>query len=259
MTWFDEQSDFAGFTWKQLSRDTFEGRRPDRARGVLRALGNHKYSFETIYEDGETTCTRASSLEQLLAAWFTPVDLAHRIAAWALDGIAPDVRRELRVLEPSAGEGNIARGLLAAGVLEKNLTLVEINPTRAARLELMFPFARVICADFLSFVKSYKNLAWDLSVGNPPYDGGLDTRHVSALMSRVDDAVLLLPLQSLAGGARYDAVWSQLVLLRLAVLVTRPKHPSGDLESASSGKRDSMVVDVSTRPTDADTRLEWWI
>jgi phosphatidylethanolamine/phosphatidyl-N-methylethanolamine N-methyltransferase len=51
------------------------------------------------------------------------------------------------VIELGPGTGAFTRALLARGVPEKNLTLVEVGSNFAAMLGLRFPKARILCAD----------------------------------------------------------------------------------------------------------------
>jgi len=101
----------------------------------------------------------------------------------------------LRILEPSAGTGNLARRCVhSAAVMAEwsnrgrnyvdeyrfdNLVdCVEIQPELAAGLEVEGIYNRVICADFLS-LRPNAFEPYDLVVMNPPFDRERDVDHVT--------------------------------------------------------------------------------
>jgi hypothetical protein len=95
----------------------------------------------------------------------------------------------LRILEPSAGTGNLARRLAqtfkSSSWPEEGLysfrhkvDCVEIQPHLAAQLEAEGIYNRVLCADFLS-VKPSTFEPYDLVVMNPPFDMERDIDHVT--------------------------------------------------------------------------------
>lgn len=109
--------------------------------------------------------------------------------------IQPANKPRLRILEPSAGTGNLARRCLRSiekldnwsGGRERHakdyrfdnlVDCVEIQPELAAGLEAEGIYNRVICADFLSLRPSAFE-AYDLVVMNPPFDRERDIDHVT--------------------------------------------------------------------------------
>jgi len=77
-----------------------------------------------------------------------------RVAALAPSGtaLADLMTREIDastgfVIELGSGTGAFTRALLARGVPEKNLTLVEVGTNFAAMLRHRFPKARILCVD----------------------------------------------------------------------------------------------------------------
>jgi SAM-dependent methyltransferase len=95
----------------------------------------------------------------------TPPDLAARMVRLAGVGEGD------RVLEPSAGTGNIVQAIRARGGV---VTAVEINP-RLARL------TDAHCADFLDFIGPEAEGApfeFDAVVMNPPFKDAVDVMHI---------------------------------------------------------------------------------
>lgn len=93
----------------------------------------------------------------------TPRDLADRVADLA------DIQPGHRILEPSAGTGNLLRALPGDTVR----IAVEISQSLANGL---YPFADVRCADFLECNGDLGT--FDRIVMNPPFENGADIRHI---------------------------------------------------------------------------------
>jgi predicted RNA methylase len=174
-----------------------------------------------------------------LSQWFTEPATARRIAEFALRGM-PD--RPLHVLEPSAGQGALARALLEFRP-DLHLTCIDVDPRHAAALIERFPSARVVCADFLlfdpfdalfdPFDAPAPSCRFDLCVMNPPFEGGQVAQHAMHAMPFCARVVCHCPLTTLAGQERRAGLWSSVELEELAVCASRPKYGSG-----SSGKTD---------------------
>lgn len=92
----------------------------------------------------------------------TPRTLVERMVAEA------DLRPGMSVLEPSAGKGDIAVALRAAGVVPD-----VIEPQPALRQVLELKGFRLVGRDFLEFTEPY-----DRIVMNPPFEDGADMAHV---------------------------------------------------------------------------------
>lgn len=99
----------------------------------------------------------------------------------------------MRILEPSAGTGQLARRcLIDAATISKRLgedwherfrldhfvDCIEVQPQLAAQLEMERTYRRVTCADFLQVQPDPYEL-YDLIVMNPPFDRERDIDHVN--------------------------------------------------------------------------------
>jgi hypothetical protein len=99
----------------------------------------------------------------------------------------------LRVLEPSAGTGNLARRCISklsdiepwrreeyarSYRFDNAVDCIEVQPDLAARLEAEGIYNRVICTDFLS-LKPSSFEPYDMVVMNPPFDMERDIDHVT--------------------------------------------------------------------------------
>lgn len=97
--------------------------------------------------------------------FFTPKALAERVITEA------DIKPGMKVLEPSAGKGDIVDAIKAA-VPDADVSAVELRPSLREILELKEH--KVVGEDFLN----YKDGGYDRIVMNPPFEGGLDGLHV---------------------------------------------------------------------------------
>lgn len=97
----------------------------------------------------------------------TPPDIAAQMVNLA------DISPSMRVLEPSAGTGNLLRALLPKS---PTLCAVEINPDLSRLLSTAFPSVSIHCADFLA---QNGNLGtFDRVLMNPPFGNAADIAHV---------------------------------------------------------------------------------
>jgi protein-L-isoaspartate O-methyltransferase len=95
----------------------------------------------------------------------TPADLASRMASEA------EIEEGHRILEPSAGTGNILAALPGNTVR----WAVEINPKLASMTKL-HQMAEVVCGDFLE--QNGDLGKFDRVVMNPPFENGADIKHI---------------------------------------------------------------------------------
>lgn len=105
----------------------------------------------------------------------TPMPLATRLATLA------QLRDGDRVLEPSAGTGNIVRSLLSEarqkGITLGQITAVEISEPLARALAATSGIA-VVPGDFLAKTREDLGGPFDRIVMNPPFTRGADIQHV---------------------------------------------------------------------------------
>ncbi len=183
--------------------------------------------------------------------YFTPRSLADRIVTWAR--VSPG----MRVLEPSAGSGNIVRALVDAGCF---VTAIEKDERIAGALSIEFfgpaPAVNVVHDDFLS-VRAGVGVH-DLAVMNPPLNGGAGPEHVARALLFASRVVSVLRLGDLAGQSHKAVLWDRCVLSRLAVFSRRPSW-AGEAADMYGAKSDFCVVAVNRKgvgPVMAE--IEWW-
>jgi predicted RNA methylase len=181
-----------------------------------------------------------------LSMWFTPPDLAKRIAEWAVAPLGDPmfVASTVRALEPSAGSGALAIPLRER---VKYVVCVDVDAGNVRALRAKGFDAR--CEDFLE-IEPHPGRAFDLVVMNPPFEGGQTEQHIMHALKFADRVVCHCPLTTLAGKARRENMWSKVQLHRLAICSSRPKY------GAEGGKTDMCTIDVTLgEPIEG---VEWW-
>lgn len=98
----------------------------------------------------------------------TPADLVDQVVELA------EIEPGMKVLEPSAGHGAIAKAMAQAAGGHEQVTVVELLPGNARKLREA-GFSGVVEQDFLSLVP---NPVYERIVMNPPFNGGIDVDHV---------------------------------------------------------------------------------
>lgn len=152
-----------------------------------------------------------------LNQWYTPPPLAARMAELV------DLRGK-RVLEPSAGSGNLVRAALdaeAAHVFAIDLDARNKNDiNRRFEAEVSDELVGAACTDFLDCGVWQ---AFDVALMNPPWDDGQHWRHIQHALKFAPVVVALAPLAMLEGEERRDEFWSKCHLSDLCVCSSRPK------------------------------------
>lgn len=136
-----------------------------RARQALLALGK-PLERTTDTELEALRIKRAVNMNPPPGYVPTPLSTARKVVADA------DIQPGQRVLEPSAGSGNLAAAIREAGV---EPDVIEVNPD--LRQLLALEGYQVVGEDFLAFNPS-ESERYDRIVMNPPFDDRRDIKHV---------------------------------------------------------------------------------
>lgn len=145
--------------------------RPDLLEQVNRLLA--EYYGEALgdgYNETEADTAPAYHVTpaKKFGAFNTSAEIAQKVAGWA------EVEEGARVLEPSAGTGELAKAARARG---GRVQCVEIQPGLAHELATVHGFRDAYCRDFLTM--SPADLGqFDIVLMNPPFDRGRDCDHV---------------------------------------------------------------------------------
>lgn len=107
-------------------------------------------------------------VQQTFQEFFTPAELASRMCELG------DIKSGMRVLEPSAGRGDIAKKALSLGA---SVVCCEIQERNAERLRVL-PVEDVVCCDFLTEFLIDDAGLFDAAIMNPPFTKGQDRQHV---------------------------------------------------------------------------------
>lgn len=167
--------------------------RDDLVEKVNRLLADY---YGEVLGDGQTDDT-----EEVFAAKTTPAryygffptpdaPAADIVEAAALHRHGQNDGTTIRVLEPSAGSGNLARLCAATGA---SVDCIEIQPDLARGLRAAGLYSRVTCADFLSIDPLP---VYDRVVMNPPFDRERDIDHVLHALRFLKPEGLLVTIMS---------------------------------------------------------------
>lgn len=166
---------------------------------------------------------KVENLKQKFQAFFTPPDLADRIAELA------DVSG-FHVLEPSAGKGALVAACYAAEA--DRVDAVEIDGENLAALEKANPKGDVYHDDFLAWEREAAGTAYDRIVMNPPFTKNQDIAHVAAALRLLERDGILVAIM----GPQVDRP-------AFKTLVAGRNH---DIEKLPAGTFRSSGTDVAT-------------
>lgn len=132
-----------------------------------------------------------------------------------------------RVLEPSAGNGNICT-VVKQYYPNKHITAMEIREDE--KNNLLHCADDVVICDFLEI---QNDLKYDIIIGNPPYSKAIEFVNKSLRMLN-DDGILILLLRTafLESKRRYD-FWQQNPLSNLYTLSQRPSFTGKGTDATS--------------------------
>jgi tRNA1(Val) A37 N6-methylase TrmN6 len=182
--------------------------------------------------------------QELYCQWFTPTSVSEKFLEWCR--IAPtDV-----LLEPAAGEGALIPEY------HSQVLAFEIDPDRCTELRNNRPLATVICSDFLCLPPPSSPIA-DVAVQNPPFTNNGEGMFIDRALSWAQRTCALVRLEALHGKCRY-ACWKNVKILRLAILVHRPKFLGPFGGKTKFHPRYSYVALEAVRPSPGKScEIEW--
>lgn len=156
-----------------------------------------------------------------------------------------DIKAGERVLEPSAGEGNIAESIREreSGA---SLDVVEYEPLLAKIL--MLKGFTVVGSDFLAYNKDGSR-QYDVIVMNPPFDRGVDIEHVYHAYQMLKPGGRLAAVTSGAaidGTDEVNYAFREFVSERGSWKMLPPKEYMGPSGVLTNGRQISIVVAVLT-------------
>ena len=124
--------------------------------------------------------------------FFTPADV---VTHYMLPLLNVEINRSTKILEPSAGSGNIIKVLFDAFPEQiRQIDACEIFEPNARLLETI-PGVHIIGSDFLSIGKKYDNY-YDLIIANPPFAKNQDIDHFYKMCSLVKPGGQVISIMS---------------------------------------------------------------
>jgi predicted RNA methylase len=145
--------------------------RPDLLEQVNRLLS--EYYGEALGDaHNETEAESAPAYHVTPAKKFGAFNTSPKIAAKVCEYAS--IGKETRVLEPSAGTGELAKAARERGAI---VQCVELQPGLAHELATVHGFRNAYCRDFLQMTPADLG-QFDVVLMNPPFDRGRDCDHV---------------------------------------------------------------------------------
>lgn len=184
----------------------------------------------------------APELNHELSQYHTPVKLARKMVDWML----PEGTDDWKVLEPSAGGGNIVREIVAVGGV---VTAFEIDPSWCHVLRQEFKRNVIVREEDFLRGGVFDHQA---AIMNPPLDGGVGLLHVKHALTQVPRVVTVLRSQDLHGADRWG-FWRDHDLVRLAILSRRP-----DFGGDHGAKSDFVVAEIERPGNRNEQTIEHW-
>lgn len=126
------------------------------------------------------------ALDASKSQFFTPPWLARRVVEW--------VHPTARVIEPSAGSGNLVDALVRLGHLASRITAVELDPRWHAFLAEKHTgtLGALLLGDFLAL--PFAHGFFDVVLTNPPYENNLHTQFVTKALELAPVVIGVFPI-----------------------------------------------------------------
>ncbi len=183
-----------------------------------------------------------SHAERLSQFWTDP-EMAQRIVDWAA------LPEGARVLEPSAGAGNIVRCFPA----HCQVTAVELDPAVAQGLPGLHPHLDVVVGDLLKAWPEATTQLFDVAVMNPPYEDGADGTHVVEALRLCHRVVCFVRANFCWGVARYHGIFRWAKVTRRVILVRRPPF-CGPADAGHTAMHDYQILELARRDWERGAR-----
>ena len=192
----------------------------------------------------------AKSDRDVFDRYFTHPKLAARMVEFA------QVERGLRILEPSAGRGNLLAPLKDREDLE--VTALDILEEQVQVLQrTVQPWALRVSVQQADFLRWRPERRFDLALMNPPFSDGRDCSHVCHALRFCDRVCCLVTANFLYGVDRYHAVMANAYLKRQAILVRRPPPFGGPGDLGHTPQKDYTCLELVKRPQTRTTEKEY--
>ena len=172
----------------------------------------------------------------------TPEELATRVVELA------DLQPNMRVLEPSAGKGNLAKAILTAAHVE--LHCVELLPENVKALRAGVRYLpnpwHVVEGDFLTMTPEafgfFTRFYFDRIVMNPPFAGRADIAHVRHALRFLRPGGRLVAIMSAGVEHRQDRLATEFRAHVTASGGTMERNPDGSFAESGTQVRTVTVV-----------------
>lgn len=200
--------------------------------------------------------------DRSLSQWWTPPELADRIARWAIPSAGHQLIESITVLEPSAGTGSLVRAIYDCA---PNATVLafDVDPRCVESLRALRDRLRTerIVVGSANLAEDYDEMPHaHLVVQNPPFESGQTERHIIAAHRLAPVVVTHCPLTTLAGQRRKAELWGRYSPVGIVIHSRRPRY-EGPVDGHSATDMCTIITRArSERALAPETmsELEWW-
>jgi hypothetical protein len=233
----EAETTYGKVKWYQNKNVHIFPSRPDLVRKMNRLIAEHfeRGLGESPDTAGARRYTRATPHQHTVVDFYRTPDA---VAAQMIGKV--ELHRGMEVLEPSAGDGQVVKALLAAGVVPD---AVEIDPDRADTLRDLLPPGSVMNLDFLGMEPAPD---YDAVFMNPPFGDGAGVQHVHHALRFVKPGGTLVAILGLGVTYRTDGPTEELRKLWRAWRGTVEVLPAGTF--AESGTNVPAIILTITKP-----------
>jgi len=123
----------------------------------------------------------------------TPRWLSNKMWSIIVDHVRELIDTNIKVLEPSAGEGGLLKpSWMAESLFNKaDITCVELNKEKCEKLKQNEKHLNVIHADFLNYDFSD---TYDVIIAAPPFNNNIDVEHIQKMYSLLNEYGIIVTL-----------------------------------------------------------------
>ncbi len=175
--------------------------------------------------------------EVQLSQWFTPPELALVAAKLVPRGCT-------RILEPSAGTGNLIAALadVHGADIVQHVDAVELDAELAAHLRGRFETLPVYEGNYLE--RPAPAHPYECTLMNPPYENGQDGEFLAKAMQESLRIVAVLRANTLFGDGRTEGIWKNPLwsLTRIVRCSARPRFATRHNETTDSPRHDFVAI-----------------
>ena len=169
-----------------------------------------------------------------LSQFFTPAWLARRAARW--------LPKTGRILEPSAGRGNLIEAALRQGVSIDRIQAIELDAAWCNVLRQRWPGLWLYAET--DFLELHPEPLPGAAFMNPPYEDDQDARHVALALEWCGRAIVIVKADFEYSAERDRVLWRKARVVRRGICVDRPAFGETEEKGGGGAARNYVALDI---------------